>query len=169
MIRSHTGPSTAARSRRQRVEKVENSRTSVAGAQRLLCAWLLAAAIATAPGSALADDPGGHDLAAEAGIGAGAALATLVYGPVKLAYALGGSVVGGLAFLFSGGDVEVAKTILTPSLRGHYVVTPSQLQGKRDIEFFGRDPNYRTDDPWNTPPEPADVASAPEASGNPEW
>jgi len=79
----------------------------------------------------------------EAGLGAGSAIASLVYAPVKLVYATGGLVVGGLAWAFSGGDSEVAGVILTPSVRGDYVVTPEQLRGKRSVEFFGRKPQYR--------------------------
>ncbi len=75
----------------------------------------------------------------------GTFLATAIYSPVKLTYAFGGMVVGGLAWLFSGGDSDVAGVILTPSLRGSYVLTPEMLQGRDEIEFFGRRPEYRED------------------------
>ena len=109
--------------------------------RRTACTFLVVMALALAPVSAMADR---GDLAKEAGIGAGTALATLIYAPVKIAYALGGLIVGGLAWGFSGGDSDVAGVILTPSLRGDYVLSPRQLQGKEEIEFFGLKPEYRT-------------------------
>ena len=66
-----------------------------------------------------------------------------------------GLVVGGLAWCFSGGDNNVAKVVLTPSVLGDYVVTPSHLTGEKTLEFFGRDPEYRDDD------EIVDVAASP--------
>jgi hypothetical protein len=76
----------------------------------------------------------------EAGYGAASALCSLVYGPVKIAYAGLGSLVSGFAWVLSGGDNDVAGPILTASLRGDYVVTPSHLRGERDIVFVGRNP-----------------------------
>ena len=116
-----------------------------------LCALVCGAAIALAPASALA---GAGTIAKEAGIGAGSALASLVYAPVKLCYATFGLIVSGMAWGFSGGDAEVAKTVLTPSVLGDYVITPSQLRGEEGIEFFGREPGYGE--------ESTSVASAPD-------
>lgn len=78
--------------------------------------------------------------AAEAGIGAGAALCSLVYAPVKVVYALGGFVFGGFAWVFSAGDADVANAVITPATRGDYVVTPSHLRGEEPLEFIGREP-----------------------------
>ncbi|HVP30748.1 MAG TPA: hypothetical protein VMW35_16460 [Myxococcota bacterium] len=73
-----------------------------------------------------------------AGMGAAAALATLVYAPVKLAWATTGGVVGGLAYVFTGGNADVAIPILESSVYGDYYLTPSQLRGDEPIEFIGR-------------------------------
>lgn len=116
-----------------------------------ICALGLACAVPTAAVAAEGDS-----VAREAGLGLGAVLLSLVYGPAKVLYAVGGATTGGLAFLFSGGDPDVAKVILTPSVRGDYVVTPAHLTGERDLEFLGRDPAYRTEAPA--------VATAPEAA-----
>ena len=89
-----------------------------------------------APGTALAEDT-----AAEAGFGALAALSSLVYGPAKVVYALGGAVVGGIAWVFSAGDNDVAIPIWTRSVRGDYVVTPQNIRGEKPLEFIGRDPD----------------------------
>jgi hypothetical protein len=105
------------------------------------------------------------DMAKEAGVGFGSALVSLVYGPTKILYATGGVLVGGLAFAFSGGDSEVAQVILTPSVRGDYVVTPAQLRGQEEIEFFGRKPEYRPETQHASIPAEADVAAAAPADG----
>ncbi len=81
--------------------------------------------------------------AAEAGIGTAAALTSLIYGPVKVTYATLGLVIGGIAWGLSGGDSDVMNAIITPAVRGDYVVTPDMLRGRDDLEFIGRDPAYR--------------------------
>jgi len=126
-----------------------------------LAAWgatsLVAASISWAPGAALAAD--GLDTAKEGGLGAAAAITSLVYGPVKVFWAAGGSVISGLAWVFTAGDGEVAQTVLTRAVRGTYVITPETLQGGQEIEFVGRSPQYRPAS------RPASVASAPEPDG----
>lgn len=77
----------------------------------------------------------------EAGLGIAAGLVSLVYTPAKVLYALGGGAVAGMAYLASAGDEDVTEPILTPSLRGDYVVTPEHLKGERSLEFFGRNPH----------------------------
>lgn len=143
--------------------EIVTSAGEVAGrrsSRRLVMALLVSAAIVTAPAAALAGGDGA-DMAKEAGIGVGTAIASLIYAPIKLAYALGGLVVGGLAWGFSGGDSNVASIVLTPSLRGDYVVTRAQLTGKEEIEFFGRRPEYRSDDDWDVMSVEEDVAAVP--------
>lgn len=100
----------------------------------------LVAMIAVGPTAARAQE----SVSSEGGLGAAAALCTLLYGPVKVVYAAGGLVFGSLAWLFSGGDGDVGRAVITPAVRGDYVVTPSHLRGERTLEFFGRDPAYRT-------------------------
>ncbi|MEE2665810.1 MAG: hypothetical protein VX681_16975 [Myxococcota bacterium] len=77
-------------------------------------------------------------MAKNAGVGLGSAVASLLYAPVKTGYAFGGVLVGGLAFVFSGGDADVARVVLEPSVMGDYVITTEHLSGEREIEFFGR-------------------------------
>ena len=105
----------------------------------LLGAMVLA--IAAAPTIARAEI--GTDLPNEGGIGAVAALSTLVYGPVKLCYATLGLVVGGFAWGLSGGDTEVLNSVITAAVRGDYVVTPQHIRMERGLEFYGRAPEYR--------------------------
>jgi hypothetical protein len=107
----------------------------------------LAAGFATLPACA---EESGQSADSEAGIGIAAGLVSLVYLPAKVLYAVGGGAVAGLAYLASAGDQDVTEPILTPSLRGDYLVTPEHLRGERPLEFFGRAPE---------PVEPPAVAS----------
>jgi hypothetical protein len=98
-------------------------------------------AVLLAPSSALAEEQG---LGSEAGVGAASALLSLVYGPAKIVYAGLGLIVGGIAWGLAGGDGEVMAAVVTPAVRGDYVVTPAVLRMQRSLEFYGRDPRYRT-------------------------
>ena len=121
-------------------------------ASAVLCGFL-----ALAPLSASAED----SIPKNAGVGVGSAFASLVYAPVKLTYAIGGLIVGGLAWAFSGGDNDVAMVVLTPSVLGDYVITPQHLTGQDSVEFFGRDPKYAE--------ENLDVAAAPAPAYDQAW
>ena len=72
-----------------------------------------------------------------AGMQAAAAVSTILYFPFKAAFAIGGGIVGGLAYAFSGGNEQAAKSIWDTSLRGTYIITPEHLQGNRPIRFLG--------------------------------
>lgn len=90
---------------------------------RTLVAVLLASTIAAAPASAAA----ASDTWAAGGRGAATALANVLYIPAKLAYALVGGVVGGLAFAVTAGNMEVANTIWRPSVGGRYTLSTEDL------------------------------------------
>ncbi len=79
----------------------------------------------------------GDASASGVGIQAGSALATIIYFPLKLAFAIGGGVVGGLAYGFSGGSEQTAKNIWIPSMYGTYIITPEHLKGDKPIRFLG--------------------------------
>ncbi len=79
----------------------------------------------------------------EAGLGVAAGLISVFYAPAKVLYAAGGGLVAGLAYVVSAGDMEVVDPILTPALRGDYVVTPAHLRGEQQLEFVGREPEDR--------------------------
>lgn len=76
-------------------------------------------------------------VAREGAFGAGAALVSFVYGPLKIAYAVGGLVLGGLSFLWTWGDKDTTNTVLGTSLAGDYVITPDHLGGAADFDFAG--------------------------------
>lgn len=108
---------------------------------RLAGALAVVLAAGVAAGPAAAEEivsPETKETASQGGVGAAAGLTSVVYAPLKVAYAAGGSVVAGLAYVLSGGDKEVAKPIFDASVRGDYVVTPQHLRGEREIEFVGR-------------------------------
>ena len=95
--------------------------------------------------------------ASSAGMQVAAGVSTLVYLPLKLAFAIGGGIVGGLAYAFSGGNEQAAKSIWTTSLYGTYIITPDHLEGNRPIRFLGVADS--TDAPAPAPaPEPYPLA-----------
>ena len=89
----------------------------------------------SAPPSSSGSTEGGT--VSSAGMQAAAGVSTLLYLPLKLAFAIGGGVVGGLAYAFSGGNEQAAKSIWTTSLYGTYIITPDHLEGNRPIRFLG--------------------------------
>ena len=90
---------------------------------------------APAPAPPSENTEGGN--ASSAGMGAAAGLSTLLYLPLKAAFAIGGGVVGGLAYAFSGGNENAAKSIWTTSMYGTYIITPDHLRGDKPIRFLG--------------------------------
>ena len=68
---------------------------------------------------------------------AGSLLCTLVYSPVKLAYAASGLLVGSMAWLWSFGSERVSRPIYRAALKGDYVVLPEHLTGAKKLEFRG--------------------------------
>ena len=85
--------------------------------------------------AASSDTEGGS--ASSAGMGAAAGLSTILYLPLKAAFAIGGGLVGGLAYAFSGGNENAAKSIWTTSMYGTYIITPDHLRGDKPIRFLG--------------------------------
>jgi hypothetical protein len=87
-------------------------------------------------GSASSASTEGGDTSS-AGMQVAAGASTLLYFPLKAAFAICGGIVGGLAYAFSGGNENAAKSIWTTSLYGTYIITPDHLQGNRPIRFLG--------------------------------
>ena len=90
---------------------------------------------ASAAPSSIESTEGGDT--SSAGMQVGAGFSTLLYFPLKAAFAIGGGIVGGLAYAFSGGNEQAAKSIWTTSIYGTYIITPDHLQGNRPIRFLG--------------------------------
>ena len=85
-------------------------------------------------------DEGEESQSSEAGLGVASGLLTIVYLPFKLAYAVGGGVVGGLTYVLTGANMDVAKSVWEPSFYGTYVITPNHLKGNEPVRFFGVSP-----------------------------
>ena len=63
--------------------------------------------------------------------------ATIPYFVGKGAFAIGGGIIGGLAYVFSGFNEQTAKSIWVPSMYGTYLITPEHLTGDRPVRFLG--------------------------------
>ena len=72
-----------------------------------------------------------------AGMQVAAGFSNFLYFPAKLVLAISGGVVGGLTYVFSGGNEQAAKSVWATSLYGTYILTPDHLQGNRPIRFLG--------------------------------
>lgn len=76
-----------------------------------------------------------------AGLQAASWILTVPYGAAKMAYAIGGGIVGGLAWAMTGGSMEVATSIWIPSMTGDYIVQPQHLTGEKHLYFVGVSPD----------------------------
>jgi len=141
----------------------------IAPGTRALTSWTTAVAVVVLvavlgvlllpPGWAWAEDPtssdGGSD---ETGIQVGAWALTVPYILGKGAFALGGAVVGGLGYAFSGGNSDTAKTVWTKSIYGTYIIRPAHLRGEEPVYFLGKSDESQaegTPPPAHPTPEPA--------------
>ncbi len=92
----------------------------------------------TSPSHSSASSPSNLASPEAAGLQAACWALTIPYGAAKMAYAIGGGIVGGFAWTMTGGNMEVAKSIWIPSMTGHYIVEPQQLTGEKHLYFVGR-------------------------------
>ena len=90
--------------------------------------------IAVGGTAAIAEDSGSPS---GAGLQAASWLATVPYGAAKVVYAVSGGLVGGLAWVMTGGNTDIAKAIWSPTMTGHYIVQPQNLTGDRPLHFVG--------------------------------
>jgi hypothetical protein len=88
-------------------------------------------------GSGLAESPPKRSIASDVGLGLGAVALSLFYSPAKILYSALGGTIGGLAYLVTIGNSEVALGIIEPACRGDYIITPAILTGKEKLEFIG--------------------------------
>ncbi|MFY4727900.1 hypothetical protein [Nitrospira sp. BLG_2] len=94
----------------------------------------------TSPSQSSASNPSNLASPAAAGLQAACWALTVPYGAAKMAYAIGGGIVGGFAWAITGGDMEVAKSIWFPSMTGDYIVQPQHLTGEKHLYFVGVSP-----------------------------
>lgn len=102
--------------------------------RRIVAALTLAVVVATG-GPAWADEE--NRFATDFGYGVGAFFTNLIYMPTKFTYATLGAITGGFAYVLTGFNFNVAKSVWVPSTGGDYVITPSMLRGEDPIYFSG--------------------------------
>ncbi len=68
----------------------------------------------------------------------GTVMVNVAYVPSKLLLAGGGAVLGAIAYLATIGDTKAAMRIWKPALGGTYVLTPSMVEGRQRVYFFGK-------------------------------
>ncbi len=98
------------------------------------------------PPSQTMEPSSGEDL----GYGVGSVLASMFYSPFKITYAGLGLITGGLGYVLSAGNTNVANNIINPAIRGDYIVTPAHLKGEEPLIFVGPPPS----------PEPQQASSS---------
>ncbi|TKS60429.1 MAG: hypothetical protein EWM73_03124 [Nitrospira sp.] len=109
------------------------------------------------PGSTMAQDQASSTDSSEGtGIQVASWLLTVPYCAGKSAFAIAGSVVGGLGYAFSGGNSETAQSIWTKTVYGTYILRPAHLRGEEPIQFLGK-----TDENQSEPLKRAAVTSEP--------
>ena len=91
----------------------------------------------TSPSQSSLSRPSNLSSPEAAGLQAACWALTVPYGAAKMAYAIGGGIVGGLAWAITGGNMEVAKSIWIPSMTGEYIVQPQHLIGEKHLYFVG--------------------------------
>lgn len=91
------------------------------------------------PGSAMAQNQtSSTDNSEGTGIQVASWLLTVPYCAGKSAFAIAGSVVGGLGYAFSGGNSETAQSVWTKTVYGTYILRPAHLRGEEPIQFLGK-------------------------------
>lgn len=91
----------------------------------------------TSPTPSSAANPSNLSIPETAGLQAASWALTIPYGATKTAYAIGGGIVGGLAWAMTGGNMVAAKSIWIPSMTGDYIIQPEHLTGKKHLYFVG--------------------------------
>jgi hypothetical protein len=87
-------------------------------------------------------------------------LLTVPYCAVKSAFAIAGSVVGGLGYAFSGGNTKTAESVWTTSVYGTYIIRPAHLRGEEPVRFLGQSDDSQ-DEPFTRASVPSEVPSEP--------
>lgn len=71
----------------------------------------------------------------DAGIGTATVAANVLYIPTKLGYALLGGLTGGMAYVLTGANYQVAERVWKPSMGGNYILSRDHLRGTERISF----------------------------------
>ena len=102
--------------------------------RRIITQVLLVGVLAI-PGVARADALG--RAGGQAALGVAAVCANVFYIPLKLGYAAVGGLAGGLGYVVTAGNRNVANRIWAASLGGDYVLTRAMIDGDEPVRFSG--------------------------------
>lgn len=80
------------------------------------------------------------DYIEDAGLGTATVAANVFYIPAKLTYATLGGITGGLAYLLTGTNREIAERVWKPSMGGDYIVKRRHIQGAETLYFSAPHP-----------------------------
>ncbi len=105
-------------------------------AAALLVAALLVLGQAASPSLALAESEESGPVT-KFFFGISSAVCTLVYTPLKIAYAVTAIPMSGLVYAWSAGNTEMSERVLRSGTQGNWVITPEHLQGHRSVTFVG--------------------------------
>lgn len=123
---------------------------------------IIVAVIMALPGSAVADETSGSAGEEGTGIKVASWAATVPYCLGKSTFAALGGIVGGFAFVLSGGNVQTAKAVWTTSILGTYIIRPEHLRGQEPVHFLGQgddnQPASQSPPAKSFPPEQGRVA-----------
>lgn len=100
----------------------------------------------------------GRDLAVESSMSVGAAVASVVYFPVKFTVGVVGAILGGVGGFVTGGNERTAEGIWRPMTGGTYFITPDVLEGQRPFLPFDGGP-YTSPSTW--PPYSGSMSTQP--------
>jgi hypothetical protein len=91
----------------------------------------LIGSILSAPGMTLAQDQTSGTASSDGmGIKVASWALTVPDCLAKTAFAIGGGIVGGLGYFFSGGNEQTAQAIWNTSVTGTYIIRPAHLRGE---------------------------------------
>ena len=105
----------------------------------MLCGSVLGLVL-SAPPAASSD----LDYLEDAGIGTATVAANVFYIPAKLTYATLGGITGGLAYVLTGTNREIAERVWKPSMGGDYVLKQKHIRGEETIYFSAPHPRADT-------------------------
>ncbi len=105
--------------------------------RKIVAALVLATVMGLAMVSPARAEEDENRFAKDFGYGVGAFFTNLVYMPAKFVYATLGGITGGFAYVLTGFNFNVGKSVWVPSTGGDYVITPSMLRGEDPIYFSG--------------------------------
>ena len=114
------------------------------------------------PGSALADDQTYGKRSEGVGIHLASWALTIPYIAAKSAFALTGAIVGGVGYVFSGGNQDTAKAVWTTSICGTYIIRPAHLRGQEPVDFLGKTNETQSESSRPSPQPASQTTPAPQ-------